>query len=55
MFLNSAVSGDINTSESTVRLIENLCTKLAKIYLDNTLPEYSKFKKEFIRNSKKKI
>jgi hypothetical protein len=55
MFLNVVQDIDINTNESTVKLIEKLCTKLAKIYLDNTLPEYSKLKKEFIKNSKKKI
>ena len=55
MFLNSIQNSDLNTNESTVKLIEKLCTKLAKIYLDNTLPEYSKLKKEFIKNSKKKI
>jgi hypothetical protein len=55
MFSNSVLISDINRNESTVRLVEKLCTKLAKIYLDNTLPEFSKLKKEFIRNSKKKI
>ncbi len=41
--------------ESTLKLIEKLCTKLAKTYLDPGLAEYSSTRKEFIKNSKKRI
>ena len=38
--------------ESTLKLIEKLCIKLAKNFLDPGLAEYSSTRKEFIKNSK---